>query len=206
MSKNTTSSGIGDDPILVVKKESSSDFIAGVYEENRKKLERLAIRKGSRPEDAADIVNSAFCNFIKYLRKYEGERTIDNPFSFLGTTINRLIIDAYRKQPQKLVGMDDVEGSQLSDNGRSIAEVDRDMDNCEYFEALHRHYMEDFSERETDLLRYMIVCDLKAQDIAAILGEDHKETYLDCNRAMGRLRARIRTELANQASDALPPG
>ena len=181
--------------------EDHSAFITEIYDENYRGLQKFAITQGCRKEEAADVVNSAFCNFIAYMKNRGWQNTIGKPFSFLATTVRRLIIDKRNhEQAEKFVSIDDYENHyEPSDKGRTATEVNREMDDREYFDTFLRPYMDGFSKHELDLIWHLVIKDHKPKDIAEILDENYKHTSIDCNRVMAKLRSRLKKRLTRRS-------
>lgn len=170
--------------------------IEGIYAADSPRLRRYAMKKGCSPEEADDLVNSAFCNYIAYVKSHP-EITILKPISYLATSIHHLLVDKVRQEKRNMtVSLDDEENPvDPSDKGQAVAATNREIDDREYFKKVLQPNMNGFSEYESKLIWYHLIKDLKPKQIADLLGEPYETTSINCNRVKSKLRGRMRTKV-----------
>jgi RNA polymerase sigma factor (sigma-70 family) len=178
-----------------------SVYITEIYGQTFKGLQSVAIRTGCPRDEAADIVNSAFCKFINFMEKHAWDDSIvSSPFSYLATTVRHLAVDKHaHERAEKFTSLDDEESNyQVSDNGRSCAEVNAKMDEKEVYEKMLKPCMMGFTNQEKQLVWLLLIENMKPREIAAVLNKEYEFVSIDCNRIMAKLRARLKKTIINR--------
>ncbi|HEY0429195.1 MAG TPA: sigma-70 family RNA polymerase sigma factor [Pyrinomonadaceae bacterium] len=171
-------------------------YIETIYGQHWTRLQNFAERLGSCPEDAEEIVNTAFFKFNAYMEKHGWEDIVEKPFSFLAKTVAYLVIDRHRrkerKEPKELLSLDNEENPiEPSDYGASVKKMHRDLDDKEFFFKKMKVYMSGFSLYERKLLWLRYVEKYKPREIAEFLGQSYEKTSIDCNRVNSKLFGRV---------------
>ncbi len=142
---------------------------------------RFCVVKVSDTERAEDMTQEVFMRFWKSLQ--EG-KDITNPRAFLYTIASNLAKDWYKRKKSESLDTH-------LDNGFALASKDISSETLsEYREVLDA--MADLEERDKEVLHLRFVEGFEPKHIAEVLGETANNISVRLNRAMVRLREKMK--------------
>ncbi len=130
-----------------------------LYNQNAPKVYRFLLLKTSSKQDSEDLTSDAFFKLWEYIKEKNSQ--IDNPRALLYSITNNLLVDYYRKKPQKEI-LAEPENPSLAkiEDKTSFREkivLDSDLDQVkqalkkirpDYQNIIIWRYLDDFSIKE----------------------------------------------------------
>ncbi len=164
-----------------MKQEALEKIFIEAFDAYSDAIYRFCVVKVSDRELAEDMTQEVFTRFWQYVRD---EKEITNTRAFLYTIANNLAKDWYRKK--KSVSLD----KQLEDGlplpGRELSQETR----SEYNAVLE--VIADMEEWDKQVLLLRYVEGLEPKHISEIIGETANNVSVRLNRAMARLKEKMR--------------
>jgi RNA polymerase sigma-70 factor (ECF subfamily) len=165
------------------------DPLAHPEELIRRVYSYIAYRIGDGPE-AEDVTSEVFERAVKYRASYDGRRA--KPVTWLLGIARHCISEHYARR-----GRDELRLGEPASGG------DLESDTVERLAV--RAAVERLDDRERELIALRYGADLKAREIAVLLGERTNTVEVALHRALARLRAALEPQRLQSSSPAEAP-
>lgn len=179
--------------------ENYDQYVRLLYEIHYDKLRGYFLGKTGNVSDAEEGVQEVFFRFLRYMEKHQWKMEIESVDAYLMRIAVNICNDKWAaKKKATFFSYDDEKNEtlqhELTDRGSAIEHIERQL----YFEGLYHElhlYFVDLTKREELLIFMHCVEEKTFKEIAEILDENACEVRYETERALCRLRYRVKQHI-----------